>query len=143
MTRRRTVIITVAGLLTAAGLATGLTASLSGSSPGKPGHASIRPTTSMLTPQQRTRLEQGIMAPTIAAQATVVAAELRTQFVSRGRPLLPLGSRLHINAASFHVTSSGIAIVNAVVSGRDPGHWQLLLIREGGQWLLIDSRKQP
>jgi len=28
-------------------------------------------------------------------------------------------------------------------SGPDPGRWQFVLVREGGQWLLMDSRRLP
>ena len=73
----------------------------------------------------------------------MVAPQVRAQFVSRGRTLLPAGSRLRIDAKSFRATRAGTATADAVISGPDAGRWQLLLIRQGGQWLLLDSRKLP
>lgn len=90
---------------------------------------------------QRDRLEQGITAPTVTAQAGVVAAEVRGQFKRKGKPLLPPGSRLSIDAASFRTVSARLATVTAAVTGPEPGTWQLVLIRENGQWLLIGTRE--
>lgn len=92
---------------------------------------------------QQDRLEQGIDAPTVTAQAGIVAAEIRGQFEKLGKPLLPPGSRLSIDAATFHAASAQFATVNAAVTGPQPGSWQLVLIREDGQWLLLGTRKLP
>jgi hypothetical protein len=96
-----------------------------------------------LTSAQRTRLEQGISAPAVGSEAAVVAAEVRAQFISADRSMLPASSHVRISTATFRATSAGTATVDVVVSGPAPGRWQLLLIREGGQWLLIGTRKLP
>ena len=88
-------------------------------------------------------MERGLTAPTIAGQAGLVAAEVRAQFVGRGKALLAGGSRVRISPATFHVVSAQIATLDATVSGPAPGRWQLVLVREGGQWLLIDSKRLP
>jgi hypothetical protein len=87
------------------------------------------------------RLEKGVTAHTVTSQANIVAPEVRSQFMSRGKPLLPAGSNLSINDATFHALSAQLATVNAVVRGPDAGHWQLVLVHESGQWLLIGTRR--
>jgi hypothetical protein len=91
--------------------------------------------------KQRARLEQGITAPTVTAQAGIVAPEVRGQFQQLGKLLLPPGSRLSIAAATFRAVSGQLATATATVTGPDPGTWQLVLIREGGQWLLLGTRR--
>ena len=93
------------------------------------------------TGRQQQRLENGITARTIAAQASVVAVEVRHAFEARGKPLLPVGSHVSVNQATFHELSAQLATVDAAVSGPHPGHWQLVLVREAGQWLLVGTRK--
>jgi len=90
---------------------------------------------------QRDRLEQGVVAPTVAAQASVVAAEVRSQFKKLGKPLLPPGSRLSIKPATFRAVSAQFATVTATVTGPQPGSWQLVLVQEDGQWLVLGTRK--
>jgi hypothetical protein len=141
MVWRRGAAIAVAGILAAAGLAAWAVAGLSGSSSGRGSAAAGPAKPGAFTSVQEKRLEQGITAPGIAAEAAVVAPQVRAQFVSRGRALLPAGSRLSIDAKSFHATRTDTATADATVSGPDAGRWQLLLIRQGGQWLLLDSRK--
>ena len=92
-------------------------------------------------PPQQVRLEKGITSPTVVSQSNVIATELRSQFDSRGKPLLPAGSHVSINDATFHALSAQLATVDAVVSGPDPGRWQLVLVREAGRWLLLSTRK--
>jgi hypothetical protein len=89
------------------------------------------------------RLEHGITAPTITAQASVLATEVRSQFEQQGKPLLPAGSHVSINDATFHALSPQLAAVDASVSGPGPGRWQFVLVREAGQWLLLGTRKLP
>ncbi len=80
------------------------------------------------------RLEHGITAPTITAQASVLATEVRSQFEQQGKPLLPAGSHVSINDATFHPLSPQLAAVDASVSGPSHGRWQFVLVREAGQW---------
>ena len=84
---------------------------------------------------------KGIAAPTVTSQATVVAVEVRHAFETRGKLLLPAGSHVSINQATFRELSGQLATVDAVVSGPAPGHWQLVLVRESGQWLLVGTRR--
>ena len=90
---------------------------------------------------QQTRLERGLTAPSLRKQASVVAAEIRTQFLAKGQPLLSAGSRLRVQPATFKVTSPWTATVQATVTGPRPGHWLLLVIKEGANWLLIGTRR--
>jgi hypothetical protein len=135
MTRRRRLIIGIVGVVVLAGVATGLAVRLSGPT-GSPAAVSGR----LTTPQQE-RLEKGITAPTVTAQAGVLAKEVRSQFVNQDQPLLAPGSRLSISSPTFHALSSQMATVNATVTGPQAGRWQLVLVREAGQWLLIGTRK--
>lgn len=96
--------------------------------------------TTFTGPQQQ-RLEEGLTARTVAAQASVVAVEVRHAFEARGKPLLPAGSHVSISQATFHELSAQLATVDATVSGPHPGHWQLVLVREAGRWLLVGTRK--
>jgi hypothetical protein len=82
-------------------------------------------------------------ASTVAAQAGIIAVEVRTQFEQLGRQLLPQGSRLSIDAATFRAVSAQFATVHATVTGPVAGAWQLVLIRENGEWLLLGTRKLP
>jgi hypothetical protein len=96
-----------------------------------------------LGPAQQARLERGIAAPSIAVQATALAAEIRGQFVARGKALLPVGARILLDAATFAATSPQTATVRATVTGPHPGHWLLQLIKEGANWLLIGTKRLP
>jgi hypothetical protein len=135
MMRHRKLIVAIFGVLALTGLGIALAAALGGSSSG------TAVATAALTPPQQVRLEKGITAPTVASQSNVIATELRSQFDTRGKPLLPTGSHVSINDATFHTLSAQLATVDAVVSGPDPGRWQLVLVREAGRWQLLSTRK--
>lgn len=135
MTGRRRLIVGIVGVVALAGLATGLAVRLSGPT-GSPATASAGLTTS-----QQELLEKGITAPTVTAQAGVVAEEVRSQFVNQDQPLLAPGSHLSIRSTTFHAVSAQMATVDASVTGSQAGRWQLVLVREGKQWLLIGTRK--
>lgn len=147
MSWHRKLIAVIIGVLALAGLGIGLAAGLGSGAPtgsGTPSATAASSGTAVAAPfpsAQRDQLEQGITAPTVTAQAGVVAAEVRGQFQKLGKPLLPPGSRLSINAATFHAASAQFATVTAAVTGPQPGTWQLVLIREDGQWLLLGTRK--
>ena len=135
MIRQWKLTVAVVGVLVLTGLGIGLAIGLGGAPSGTVVTAAALP-----TPQQ-VRLERGITASTVAAQANVVAMEVRNQFEQLGKPLLPAGSRLLIDGASFHTLSAQLATVDATVSGPSPGRWRLVLVREAGQWLLLGTRK--
>ena len=146
MSRHSRLTAIIVGLLALAGLGIGLTVGLSGSPGGT--HAAYHTATgaenstaASLPAAQRTRLEQGITASAVTTQASIVAAEVRSQFEQLGKALLPPGSRLLINAATFRPISAQLATVTATVTGPDQGTWQLVLIREAGQWQLLGTRK--
>lgn len=130
---RRNLIAAVIGVVLLAGVGVGLAVGLRGSSP-------AIAAAGFPVPQQQ-RLERGIISPTVASQASIVAVEVRSAFESRGKPLLPAGSHVTIRQATFRKLSAQLATVDAVVSGPAPGHWQLVLVRESGQWLLAGTRK--
>jgi hypothetical protein len=135
MTRNRKLAAVVIGVLTVGSAAAAATAELSVSSTSlsRPG----------LSSSQQKNLERGINDPAVATEAEVLAAGLREQFMERGEPLLSPGSHLSIDVASFRATSGDTATVDAVVTGPATGRWRLLLIRQGGSWLLIGTRKLP
>lgn len=133
----------VAGLVATAAVTVGLVGCSGGSPPVRRSGLAITSVPGKLTSAQRTRLEHGISAPAVGSQAAVIAAEVRVQFINANRSMLPSGSRVRISTTTFRATSAGTATVDAVVSGPTPGRWRLLLIREGGQWLLIGTRKLP
>ena|SRR5689334_16272913 len=135
MTRHRKLISIAAGVLVLGGLGAGLAVGLSGSTTNR---AVVPPG---LGTSQQVRLEKGITAPTVTAQAAVVAAEVRSQFVSQRQPLLPPGSHLSISSTTFRTVSAQMATVDATVTGAEVGRWQLVLVRERSQWLLIGTRK--
>jgi hypothetical protein len=135
MIRHWKLAVAIVGVLALAGLGTGLAVGLSGPSSG------TAPAAPQFTMPQQIRLEQEITAPTVASQASIVAIEVRSQFEGRGKPLLPAGSRLSINDATFHALSAQLATVDATVSGPSPGRWQFVLVREANQWLLLGTRK--
>jgi hypothetical protein len=135
MMRHWKLIVGIVGVLALAGLGTGLAVTLTGSSSDTVAVATA------LTTSQQTHLERGITAPTVASQANVVATEVRSQFQSKEKPLLPAGSHISIKNSTFHTLSTRLATVDVVVSGPNPGRWQLVLVRETGQWLLLGTRK--
>lgn len=96
-----------------------------------------------LTAGQVMALEKGVTAPGVSAEAAIVAAEVRPEFLKAGRSLLPAGSSLRIDAASFRQTNAGTATVTGTVTGPGGGRWLLLLVREDGRWLLIGTRRLP
>ena len=136
MFRHWKLIAAIVGVVLLAGVGVGLAVGLSGPST----TTTARATTVFAGPQQQ-RLEKGITAPTVTSQASVVAVEVRHAFEARGKPLLPAGSHVSINQATFHELSAQLATVDAVVSGPAPGRWQFVLVRESGQWLLVGTRK--
>ena len=71
----------------------------------------------------------------------VIAPQVRAAFMQKGRPLLPARSRLVISKSSFRPVTSQTATVDAIVTGPSPGRWQLLLVRQDGQWLVIGTRR--
>lgn len=135
MTRHWKMVVGIAGLLVLAAVGIDLAVRLSEST-GNPTAASA----GLSAPQQE-RLQKGITARTVAAQASVVAIEVRGRFKQLGKPLLPVGSRLSISDTTFRAFSARLATVNATVTGSSPGRWKLVLVREGGQWLLLGTRK--
>jgi hypothetical protein len=66
---------------------------------------------------------------------------VRSHFEQQGKLLLPAGSHLSISDATFHSLSAQLATVNATVTGSSAGRWQLILVREAGEWLLLGTRK--
>jgi hypothetical protein len=92
---------------------------------------------------QQARLERTVTSANMSVQATAVAPGIRAAFISRGVRLLPAGSHMRISPASFRITSAITAVVNATVTGPQPGHWRLLLVHQGGQWLLLGTRRLP
>lgn len=130
----------IAGTLALTGLGVGLAVGLSGAPAGT---AAATAATAVFPPPQQMHLEQGVTAPTVTQEASVVAMEVRSQFERRGELLLPAGSRMSIDGATFHSVSAQLATVDATVHGPQPGRWQLVLIREAGQWLLLGTRKLP
>jgi len=94
-----------------------------------------------LPPAQQSRLEHGLSDPSVAGQSAVVAAEIRTNLMNRAQPVLPAGSAVRLDLATFTVTEPDAAVVDATVSGPEPGRWQLSLVQEGGQWLVIGTRR--
>jgi hypothetical protein len=138
MIRRWKLSLVVAGVLALAAVGIGL--GLAAGHNGAPSAVGATAARTFTLPQQK-RLEQGIAASSITSQARVVAVELRSQFEGRGKPLLPPGSRIAINTVTFHELSPQLATVDATVSGPARGHWQLVLVREAGQWLLLSTTR--
>jgi hypothetical protein len=130
MIRRWKLTAAVVAVLVMAGLGAGLAVGLGGSSITAP----------PFTAAEQARLAHGITAPTIVAEASVLAIELRSQFEQAGKPLLAVGSRVAINNATFQAVSAQMATVDATETGPEPGHWQLILVREAGHWQLLGTR---
>jgi hypothetical protein len=137
MIRRWKLAAAIVGTLALTGLGVALAVGLSRVPAG-----TVAATAAFPAPQQ-IHLEQGITASTVTKQASVVAMEVRSQFERRGELLLPAGSRVSIDGATFHSLSAQLATVDATVRGPRLGRWQLVLIREAGQWLLLGTRKLP
>jgi hypothetical protein len=110
----------VAGVLAMAGLGAGLAVGLGGPS------ITVPP----LAKAEQARLEQGILA-----------IDVRSQFEQAGKLLLPAGSHMAINDATFQAVSAQMATVDATETGPNPGYWQLMLVREAGHWQLLGTRK--
>ena len=124
-------------------VAGGLTVAFFAAAPSHEPAARASALTIKLGSAQQTRLERGIAAPSIAVQATVLAAEIRSPFLARGEALLPAGAHILLDAATFTVTSPQTATVRATVTGPHPGHWLLQLIKEHANWLLIGTKRLP
>lgn len=137
MKRHWKLIAVPVGMLVLAGVGIGLAVELSGPSP----TTSTAAAAVQLTKPQQVQLEQGIAASTVTAQASVLAVEVRSMFEQQGKPLLPAGSHVSINDATFHAFSGRFATVDASVSGPSPGRWQFVLVRENDRWFLLGTRK--
>lgn len=136
--RKRMVFGVAAGALAAAGVVVAVVAIGGGGPGGRVNAAAIG-----FGPAQVSRLERGLTAPALGRQAVVVAPQIRAQFVRRGQSLLPPGSGVRVEPATFHLTRAGFAVVQAVLNGPEAGRWQLILIRSRGDWLLIGTRRIP
>lgn len=137
--KRVTFWFVVAGVLVAAGVAVAVLAIPSGHESRAQGNAAVVKFGS----SQVSRLERAFTAHAIGSQAAVVAPQIRGQFLRRGQSLLPAGSHVRIDAATFRLTRTGFAAVNAVITGPEAGRWQLILIGSRGNWLLIGTRRLP
>lgn len=137
MKRHWTLTVVVVGVLALAGVGIGLEVGLSRPSPS---HATAAAAT-QLNKLEQVRLQQGITASTIAAEASVLAIEVRSQFEQAGKLLLPAGSHIAINDATFHAVSARMATVNATETGPHRGYWQLMMVHEAGHWQLLGTRK--
>jgi hypothetical protein len=137
MKRHSILTLVVVGVLALAGVGIGLEVGLSRPSPSRATAA----TAMQLTKLEQARLEQDMTAPTIAAEASVLAIEVRSQFEQAGKLLVPVGSHIAINDATFHAVSARMATVDATETGPHPGHWQLMLVHEAGHWQLLGTRK--
>ena len=134
--------VPIVGVVVLAGAGIGLAVGLRGSSQSQATAApTITVAAAQFTKSQQVRLEQGITAPTVTAEASILAIEVRSQFEQQGKPLLPAGSHVSILDATFHAFSAQLATVNATVTGSSSGHWTFVLVRETGQWLLVGTRK--
>ena len=100
MIRHWKLAVAVVGVLTLTGIGVRLAVGFSGSS--SP-YATAAATATQLTKPRQTQLEQGITAPTVTAEASVVATEARSQFEQQGKPFGATGSRLERRAC--HDTS--------------------------------------
>lgn len=138
MKRHWKLTVAVACVLILAGIGIGLAVGLSGPSPS---HSTAAAAATQFTQPQQTRLEDGLTAQTLTAEARVVAIEVRSEFEQRGRLLLPAGSHLSISDTTFHALSAQLATVNATVTGSSPRRWKLVIVRERGQWLLLGTKR--
>jgi len=85
-------------------------------------------------------LETGLASSDPAVEARTLAAALRPKSNLAAEPLLPAGSRVTIDAGK--ATRYGdVGRVPATVTGPRPGHFMLLLSREGGSWLLYGTEQ--
>lgn len=54
-------------------------------------------------------------------------------------PLVPAGETLRIDAATAEPVGDDLATVTAEIEGSNPTTWTLLLVREDGEWRVLDS----
>jgi hypothetical protein len=99
----------------------------------RPSHPATSPTS---TPQNDTaKLEAALNSTTLSGQLTALAPSLRELASEQRVRLLPPGSRVALLPETFARTSADAARVEATVS--DGQRFRLLLVREGGEWLLV------
>lgn len=84
--------------------------------------------------------ELGAQDPAVVTDA--LAEEVREQFAAAPAPLLPAGSSLQIDAATFEQGEDGYAAVQATSPGPPPATFVLYLSYEEGQWRLVSSVQQ-
>jgi hypothetical protein len=140
--RRRTAyaLITVGGLALAAGL---IASFLTGSSRSAGQNSTAQKSVAAVafTGAQQIRLERGLTARAPWGEAGALAPVLRAEFIGRRKPLLPTGSDIRFEPATFDARSSRTATVEAIVTGSEPGLWQILLVSEGSKWFVIGTRR--
>lgn len=125
----RRVVVGVAGLVFFGILGAGCSAS-SGSSP-QAGSAA------MFTPTVASTLGSELTSPTVSVRDKAVIPQLRAQLGTQ--PLIPAGTSVHIDAATFHDVGSETATVQATTTGAYPGRWTLDLVDDDGIWQLLNT----
>ncbi|MCA1674273.1 MAG: hypothetical protein LC799_19480 [Actinobacteria bacterium] len=130
----------MAGSAAVLACASGCSDGSNGAAPAATSSAPVTATTvagPALSKPEADALSAAVTSADPAARATALAAEVAREPSAAGKPLLPEGSTLAIDASTFQVNPNGLAAVEASVSGPAAGRWRLILVKESGAWKLL------
>lgn len=81
-------------------------------------------------------IENALSSDDPAATETILAGAVREAFHQRPQRLLPPGSAVHVDVDHIVRNGDELATAPATVTGPQPGHWFVFLVREQGDWFV-------
>lgn len=94
-----------------------------------------------LSADDRHFLEDGLSASDPQAFVEVLAPAVRDSLPNPEAVLLPDGSAVHIDGASFDADPLGTATVDATTTGAEEARWRLFLVFSDGRWRLVTTER--
>lgn len=116
-----------------------LTAAVLGSSCSREGSPAVQPNVPPLTATEGQAIESALVSQEVQDVLAVVATDVRAVYQDGEDLLLPPGTTLKIDLATF-ATDGGTGSVRGTLSGSKTGTWELLLVREDEVWRVYGTR---
>ncbi len=116
-----------------------LAAGVLGSSCSREGPPAPQPSVPPLTAAEGQAIEAALVSQEVQNVLAVIATDVRGAYQDGGNLLLPPGTTLTIDLATF-VAYGGTGSVRGTLSGSATGSWELLLVREDDTWRVYGTR---
>lgn len=116
-----------------------LAAALLGSSCSREDPPTAQPSYPPLTAAEGEAIAAALVSQDVQDVLTVVSTDVRAVYQDSEDLLLPPGTTLAIDLATF-VAEGGAGSVRGTLSGSKAGAWELLLVREDDTWRIYGTR---